>query len=176
MLNLAAKTANVILSERQMILLVMGVTGSGKTTVGRMLADRLEWVYLEADDFHSAANKEKMHRGVPLTDADRLPWLEAMHTEMQAQDAQGKNVVLACSALREEYRVILTAGLDVKLVYLRGPKELIARRLRQRAHHFAGESILDDQFAVLEEPRDALVLDIGEEPETIVDEILQKLH
>jgi gluconokinase len=176
MVNLATKTANVILSERQMILLVMGVTGSGKTTVGRMLADRLEWVYLEADDFHSAANKEKMHRGVPLTDADRLPWLEAMHTEMEAQDAQGKNVVLACSALREEYRVILTAGLDVKLVYLCGPKELIAQRLRQRTHHFAGESILDDQFAVLEEPRDALVVDIGEEPETIVDEILQKLH
>jgi gluconokinase len=159
-----------------MIVLVMGVTGSGKTTVGRMLADRLEWVYLEADDFHSAANKEKMHRGVPLTEADRLPWLDAIHTELVMQNAQGKNVVLACSALREEYRVILTAGLQVKLIYLRGSRELIGGRLRLRKHHFAGESILDDQFAVLEEPHDAILEDIAEDPETIVEEILHKIR
>jgi gluconokinase len=159
-----------------MILLVMGVTGSGKTTVGRMLADRLEWVYLEADDFHSAANKEKMHRGVPLTEADRLPWLDAIHTELVMQNAQGKNVVLACSALREEYRVILTAGLQVKLIYLRGSRELIGGRLRLRKHHFAGESILDDQFFVLEEPHDAILEDIAEDPETIVEEILHKIR
>ena len=125
-----------------MICLVMGVTGSGKSTVGRMLAERLGWVYLEADDFHSASNKEKMHKGIPLTEADRLPWLEAMHQELQAQNAKGKNVVLACSALREEYRRILMADLDVKLIYLRGSRELIAERLRQRTNHFAGESIL----------------------------------
>jgi gluconokinase len=159
-----------------MIVLVMGVTGSGKTTVGRMLADRLEWVYLEADDFHSAANKERMHRGVPLTEADRLPWLDAIHTELVMQNAQGKNVVLACSALREEYRVILTAGLQVKLIYLRGSRELIGGRLRLRKHHFAGESILDDQFAVLEEPHDAILEDIAEDPETIVEEILHKIR
>ena len=81
-----------------MIFLVMGVTGSGKSTVGRMLADRLGWAYLEADDFHSGSNKEKMHRGVPLTEADRLPWLDAMHAEMKAQTARGMNAVLACSA------------------------------------------------------------------------------
>jgi gluconokinase len=159
-----------------MIVLVMGVTGSGKTTVGRMLADRLEWVYLEADDFHSAANKERMHRGVPLTEADRLPWLDAIHTELVMQNAQGKNVVLACSALREEYRVILTAGLQVKLIYLRGSRELIGGRLRLRKHHFAGESILDDQFAALEEPHDAILEDIAEDPETIVEEILHKIR
>jgi gluconokinase len=158
-----------------MILLVMGVTGSGKTTVGRMLADRLGWVYLEADDFHSAANKDKMHRGIPLTEADRLPWLDAMHAELVKQDAQGKSVVLACSALREEYRARLEAGLQVKLIYLRGSRELIGGRLRLRKHHFAGEAILDDQFAVLEEPENAMVVDIAEDPETIVEEILQKI-
>ncbi|HKN24624.1 MAG TPA: gluconokinase [Candidatus Acidoferrum sp.] len=158
-----------------MILLVMGVTGSGKSTVGRMLADRLGWVFLEADDFHSPGNKEKMHRGVPLTEADRLPWLQAIHAELQAQDKQGKNVVLACSALREEYRKILMQGLDVRLIYLRGSRELIAGRLRQRTDHFAGEAILDDQFAVLEEPRNALVVDIAENPEEIVEEILRAI-
>ena len=158
-----------------MIVLVMGVAGSGKTTIGRMLASRLGWVYLEADDFHSAANKEKMHRGEHLTEADRLPWLRAMHAELQKQSASGKNVVLACSALNEEYRRVLMDGLSVKLVYLRGSKELIASRLRHRTGHFAGEAILDDQFAVLEEPRDAIVVDIAEEPERIVEELLSKL-
>lgn len=158
-----------------MILLVMGVTGSGKTTVGHILAERLGWVYLEADDFHSAANKEKMHRGVPLTEVDRVPWLDAIHAELVRQGAQGKNVVLGCSALRDEYRARLTAGLDVKLTYLRGSRELIAARLRSRTNHFAGESILDDQFAVLEQPRNAIVVDIDEDPATIVEEILQKI-
>jgi gluconokinase len=158
-----------------MILLVMGVAGSGKTTVGEILAKRLGWTYLEADDFHSPANKEKMRRGVHLTDADRLPWLDAIHAELQAQDTQGKNVVLACSALNETYRQRLMVGLDVKLVYLRGPKELIAERLRQRTGHFAGEAILDDQFAVLQEPQNALVIDIAEPPEKILEEILQKI-
>jgi gluconokinase len=161
--------------EKQMIVLVMGVAGSGKTTIGRMLASRLGWVYLEADDFHSAANKEKMHRGEHLTEADRLPWLRAMHAELQKQSASGKNVVLACSALNEEYRRVLMDGLSVKLVYLRGSKELIASRLRHRTGHFAGEAILDDQFAVLEEPSDAIVVDIAEEPERIVEELLSKL-
>jgi gluconokinase len=158
-----------------MILLVMGVAGSGKTTIGRMLADRLGWVYLEADDFHSAANKAKMSRGEHLTEEDRLPWLNAMHAELQAQNAKGKNAVLACSALNEEYRSILMAGLDVKLVYLRGSKELIASRLQHRTGHFAGVAILDDQFAVLEEPKNAIVADVAEEPGEIVQEILTKI-
>lgn len=140
-----------------------------------MLADRLGWVFLEADDFHSPGNKEKMHRGVPLTEADRLPWLQAIHAELQAQDKQGKNVVLACSALREEYRRILMQGLDARLIYLRGSRELIAARLRQRTDHFAGEAILDDQFAVLEEPHNAVVVNIEEDPVKIVEEILQNI-
>ena len=158
-----------------MILLVMGVTGSGKSTVGRLLAERLGRVFLEADDFHSPANREKMHRGAPLTEADRIPWLDAIHAEVLAQDAAGKSVVLACSALKEEYRRRLTAGLDVKLVYLRGSKELIAERLRHRTGHFAGEAILDDQFAVLEEPRNALAVDITVTAEHIAEEILRKI-
>jgi gluconokinase len=162
--------------EKQMILLVMGVTGSGKTTVGEILAKRLGWVYLEADDFHSPENKGKMHRGVPLTEADRVPWLNAMHAELVKLDAQGKSAVLACSALREEYRVRLTGGLQVKLIFLRGSRELIGGRLRLRKHHFAGESILDDQFAVLEEPSSATVVGIDKEPEAIVEEILQKIR
>jgi gluconokinase len=159
-----------------MILLVMGVEGSGKSTIGRMLAGRLGWTFLEADDFHSAANKEKMRRGIPLTDADRWPWLDAIHAELLAQTTLGKNVVLGCSALKEEYRRRLTAGLQVKLIYLRGTKELIAERLRHRAGHFAGQAILDDQFAVLEEPRDALVVDIAKDPQAIVTEILAKIN
>lgn len=158
-----------------MILLVMGVTGSGKSTVGRLLAERLGWVYLEADDFHSAANKAKMHQGVPLAETDRVPWLNAIHAELLARNAQGKNVVLACSALRETYRQTLMAGLDVKLVYLRGSRELIGGRLRHRTNHFAGEAILDDQFAVLEEPQSAIVEDVAEAPEQIVGEILRKI-
>jgi gluconokinase len=159
-----------------MILLLMGVAGSGKTTIGRMLAEPLGWVYLEADDFHSPANKAKMSRGEHLTEADRLPWLRALHAELERQNAKGNNVLLACSALREEYRGILAAGLDVKVVYLRGTQELIGERLRQRKGHFAGEAILDDQFAVLEEPRNALVVDVAEEPERIVQEILRNMN
>lgn len=158
-----------------MILLVMGVTGSGKSTIGGMLAERLGWAFLEADDFHSPGNKEKMRRGIPLTDADRLPWLDAIHAEMRAQDAAGKNVVVGCSALNEDYRRRLTSGLDVKLIYLKGSQELIAGRLRRRAGHFAGEAILADQFAVLEEPRGAIAVDIAERPERIVEKILQEI-
>ena len=159
------------------MLLVMGVTGSGKSTVGKSLAGRLGWGFLEADDFHSAANKEKMRRGVPLSEADRLPWLNAIHAELLRQEANGKNVVLACSALRKSYREILMAGLHVRIVYLRGSRELIGERLRQRHGHFAGEAILDDQFAVLEEPSaaEALIVDIRESPEEIVEEVLRRI-
>jgi ACS family tartrate transporter-like MFS transporter len=153
----------------------MGVTGSGKSTVARLLAARLGWVFLEADDFHSPTNKEKMHRGIPLSDDDRLPWLDAIHAALVRQNKASNNVVLACSALKEEYRKCLSQGLDVKVVYLKGSFELIASRLRGRTGHFAGESILADQFAVLEEPRDAIVVDVAAPPEAMVDQILSNL-
>jgi ACS family tartrate transporter-like MFS transporter len=158
-----------------MVVLVMGVTGSGKSTVARLLAARLGWVFLEADDFHSPANKEKMHRGIPLSDDDRIPWLDAIHAELVRQTKTGKDVVLACSALKEEYRKRLSQELDVKVVYLKGSFELIESRLRGRTGHFAGESILADQFAVLEETHDAIVVDVASPPEAIVDQILSNL-
>jgi len=158
-----------------MILLVMGVTGSGKTTVARSLATRLGWVFLEADDFHSSANKEKMRSGVPLTNADRFPWLDAIHAELARQNAAGHNVVLACSALKADYRELLSAGLQLNVVYLKGPYDLMDSRLRGRKGHFAGEAILADQFAVLEEPRDAIVVDVAAAPDAVVDQILSQL-
>jgi gluconokinase len=158
-----------------MIIAIMGVTGSGKTTEGSLLAKRLGWEYIDADDFHSAANKEKMHRGIPLTDADRMSWLEAIHEELAQAAAEHRNLVLGCSALKQAYREKLFHGLDVRLVYLKGDYQLIAQRLRARKGHFADEHILAAQFADLEEPSDALVVDIHGEPEQIVDEICRRL-
>jgi ACS family tartrate transporter-like MFS transporter len=158
-----------------MIYVVMGVAGSGKTTIAESLAAKLGWVFLEADQFHSAANKAKMHAGIVLTDADRLPWLAAIHAELQRKDAAGENVILACSALKEEYRGILSARLNVKYIYLKGSFELIQARLHARHGHFAGESILADQFAVLQEPDDAVVIDVSGTPDHIVAAILEKI-
>jgi MFS transporter, ACS family, tartrate transporter len=158
-----------------MIYIVMGVTGSGKTTIAESLAAELGWVFLEADQYHSPANKEKMHRGIALTDADRLPWLAAIHVELKKRDGAGENVVLACSALKDDYRAILSAGLKVIYIYLKGSYELISQRLHQRHGHFAGESILADQFAVLQEPPDAIKVDVGESPDQIVATILEKV-
>ena len=159
-----------------MIYNVMGVEGSGKTTVAKMLAQRLGWVYLEADQFHSEGNKDKMRRGIPLTDDDRLPWLEAIHTELERQETAGENVIAACSVLKEKYREVLSAGLPVRYVYLKGSYELIRSRLRARHGHFAGEAILANQFEVLEEPKDAIVVDVAQTPEEIVAEILVKIR
>ena len=159
-----------------MIIVVMGPTGSGKTTVGTLLAQRLGWDFVDADEFHSAANKAKMHAGIPLTDADRVPWLAAIRKQIERWLAENRNVVLACSALKQSYRAILWRDGEVKLVYLKGTYELIAQRLRSRHGHFADEHILAGQFADLEEPTDALVVDISATPETIVEEICRGLE
>jgi gluconokinase len=159
-----------------MIIVVMGVTGSGKTTVGQMLAARLGYLFADADDFHSAANKEKMHKGVPLTDADRIPWLAAMHEQIAKWIASNQNAVLACSALKRSYRQQLWNASEVKFVYLKGNYELIAQRVRARKGHFADEQILAGQFADLEEPSDAVVVDISASPEAIVSEICLRLE
>jgi gluconokinase len=158
-----------------MIVIVMGVTGSGKTTVGKMLAQRLGSEFADADDFHSAANKDKMHRGIPLTDADRLPWLVSIHDYLAKEDGERRSVVLGCSALKQSYRTILSDGLSVQLVYLKGTYEVIDAHLRARKGHFADDKILAAQFADLEEPTDAIVVDVRLEPEQIVDEILKQL-
>ncbi len=154
----------------------MGPTGSGKTTIGTLLAQRLGWDFVDADEFHSAANKAKMHQGIPLTDADRAPWLAAIRKQIERWLAENRNVVLACSALKQSYRDLLWRDGEVKLVYLKGTYQLIAQRLRSRHGHFADEHILAGQFADLEEPTDALVVDISVTPEAIVEEICRGLE
>jgi gluconokinase len=159
-----------------MVIVVMGPTGSGKTTIGSLLGKRLGWDFVDADEFHSAANKAKMHQGIPLTDADRAPWLAAIRKQMERWIAEKRNVVLACSALKQSYREQLCRGPEVKLVYLKGSYELIAQRLLTRHGHFADEHILAGQFADLEEPADALVIDISAAPDAIVEKICRGLE
>jgi gluconokinase len=157
------------------VVMIMGVTGSGKTTVAEMLARRHGWDFADADDFHSPENKQKIHDGVPLTDADREPWLRAIHAKVAEWLARNESGVLACSALKESYRKEIAVGTAPTVVYLKGSYELIASRLRERQHHFAGVKILASQFATLEEPRDAITVDIAGAPEEIVTEIERRL-
>ena len=159
-----------------MIVLLMGTTGSGKTTVGKILAARLHWTFLDADDFHPKANIDKMHHGIALTDADRLPWLKKIHTELLRQTLSGKNIVLACSALKQSYRDKLSATLNMRIVYLRGTYHVMRQHLESRHGHFAGEAILAGQFADLEEPHNALVLDVSRSPQQLAAEAIAGLH
>jgi len=158
-----------------MIVAVMGVTGSGKTTVGSLLAKQLGCEFADADSFHSAANVEKMKRGIPLGDADRAPWLASLREAIEQWIAKGKDVVLACSALKKDYRNQLSVSSEVKFVYLKGSYDLIDQRLRLRHGHFATDTILAGQFADLEEPDDAITVEIDQSPEAIVAEIRRKL-
>ena len=158
-----------------MIVIVMGVTGAGKTTIGQLLAVQLHWEFTDADDFHPAANVEKIRRGIPLSDEDRQPWLDRLQHAITDWIAAKSNVVLACSALKRSYRQKLKAGPEVRFVYLKGSAEQIAGRLRARHGHFAGESILAGQFADLEEPESAIAVDVSETPQQIVDEIRKQL-
>jgi gluconokinase len=157
------------------IAITMGTTGAGKTTIGTMLATQLNWQFADADTFHPPANIEKMSRGTPLTDADRAPWLEAMRKAIIEWIAVGKNVVLACSALKRAYRDELRTSPEVKIIYLKGTYALFAERIRHRHGHFAGEAILAGQFADLEEPTDAITIDAAQSPEQIVAEIRKRL-
>jgi len=159
-----------------LVILIMGVEGSGKTTVGKLLAQALGWMFVDADDFHSAANREKMSRGVPLDDADRRPWLQAIHDFVAEQAGGGRNVVLACSALKENYREQLRQGLDIKVVYLKGSFDLFFSRLQKRQVHFAHESLLASQFASLEEPADAVTIDASLPATAIVKQIESALR
>src|SRR4029077_567546 len=172
------------IGDIQMVILVMGIEGSGKTTVGKLLAERLHWEFADADDFHSAANKEKMKQGIALTDADRAPWLAAIQAQIWRWIARKKNGVITCSALKQSYRDVLLSppsGVDgsadeIKTVYLHGTYALIVERLRQRQGHFASEALLASQFATLEEPRGAISIDVSETPDQIVAEILRRLN
>jgi gluconokinase len=153
----------------------MGTAGSGKTTIGKLLAAQMKWEFADGDSFHSPANIEKMSRGIPLTDSDRVPWLNSIREAILQWDAQQKNVVLACSALKQIYREKLLANSNVKLVYLKGSYELLRERLHSRKGHYATEQLLTSQFADLEEPADAITVDVTPSPEEIVAEIRTKL-
>jgi gluconokinase len=153
----------------------MGTTGAGKTTIGTMLAAQLNWQFADADTFHPPANIEKMSHGIPLNDADRAPWREAMRKAILEWIAAGKNVVLACSALKRAYREELRPSPEVRIVYLKGDYALFAERIRHRHGHFAGEGILAGQFADLEEPTDAITIDAAQSPEEIVAGIRNRL-
>ena len=158
-----------------MIIVLMGVTGSGKTTVGQNLAASLGWQYFDADEFHSAANIEKMKSGVPLNDADRKPWLESLQRVIRDSLKKAEPAVLACSALKESYRDMLLIDERVQFVYLKGDYDLIKERLRARSDHYMNPDLLDSQFETLEEPNDALQIDIGSSPDAIVEIIRQRL-
>jgi gluconokinase len=158
-----------------MIVIVMGVVGSGKTTVGRLMAQRLGWEFADADDFHPPANIERIRHGIPLGDEDREPWLDRLREAILGWIARRRNVVLACSALKRVYRKKLDAAPEVRFVYLKGSAALIAERLRSRHGHFAGEQILASQLSDLEEPERALTVDIAATPAQIADKIRQGL-
>jgi len=142
------------------IVVLMGVCGCGKTTVGRALAGQLAWPFHDADGFHPQANVAKMAAGVPLTDDDRWPWLDRIASEMGAIDRAGGHAVLACSALKQAYRDRIAKAGDVRMVFLRGDHATIAARLATRQHEYMPATLLPSQFATLEEPTDALVVDI----------------
>jgi gluconokinase len=158
-----------------MVVIVMGVTGAGKTTIGRALATSLGWEFHDGDDLHTEASKRKMHGGAALDDSDRAPWLSALRKLIQALLSEGRNGVIACSALKQSYRDELVVDPNsVKIVYLNGSKQVIAERLRKRADHFMNPVLLQSQFDTLEEPRDAIVVDVTMAPEAIVNAIIKK--
>lgn len=158
-----------------MIVIVMGVVGAGKTTIGSVLAEELGWEFADADNFHPATNVEKIRKGIALTDADRAPWLELLADAIRGWINSGKNVVLACSALKRKYRQKLAVGPEVRFIYLKGSATLIAERLHARHGHFAGEAILASQVADLEEPKSAITVDIRPTPAQIVKQIRREL-
>jgi carbohydrate kinase (thermoresistant glucokinase family) len=157
------------------VLVVMGVSGSGKTTVAAMLAGRLHWTFEEGDNLHPASNVEKMHNGIPLTDEDRKPWLEAIAEWIDHWRERHEHGVITCSALKRDYRrVIIGDRSDVRLVYLKGDKAVIAKRLAARQGHFMPSSLLQSQFDTLEEPEPeerAIEVAIGASPRELVDQI-----
>jgi gluconokinase len=159
-----------------LVIVLMGVAGAGKTTVGQLLAAQLGWEFRDADDYHSAANVKKMRSGIPLNDADRAPWLEALRTQIRAWDADNKNGVLACSALKQAYREILQVDSQVKFVYLKASPALLQERLRTRRGHYMSDQMLASQLATLEEPEHALAIDAEASPSEIVSEIRARIE
>lgn len=146
-----------------MILILMGVSGSGKSTVGRALAKALQWDFIEGDNLHPSENVRKMSQGIPLHDSDRWPWLKAIRHKIEELQADDCSAVITCSALKQSYRDLLQDGLsDLKFIYLKGSRETLKSRLEERQGHFMKEQMLDSQLATLEEPEDAIVMNEDE--------------
>jgi gluconokinase len=159
-----------------MLLLLMGVTASGKTTVGHLLAERLGWPFFDGDDFHPPANVEKMRHGIPLTDEDRAPWLAALHDLLAKAEERGESAILGCSALKAVYRAVLSEGLKtLRVVYLQGDPATLQARLDRRVGHFMPRTMLPSQMAALEEPADALVVNAALPAHVIVQQILDAI-
>lgn len=158
-----------------MVILLMGVTGSGKTTIGRALSESLKWQFVDADDFHPPANVAKMRAGTPLDDADRAPWLAILRARISGWLQAGNDRVFACSVLKQAYRDELMISPDVKLIYLRGGRNLIAQRLSLRPKHYMDPNLLPSQFAALEEPANAVVVDVDASVPEIVTRIRNSL-
>ena len=159
-----------------MIIILMGVSGTGKTTIGKYLATELNGSFYDADDFHPPANIEKMSQGIALTDADRGPWLNVLRQHIDAWIQSGELAILACSALKHAYRRELASGHQaVYFVYLKGDFDLIQQRLASRSGHYMPADLLSSQFQTLEEPEDALTIDIAQDPATIVQCIQQHI-
>src|SRR5581483_5910593 len=162
-----------------MVVIVFGVAGVGKTTIGKLLSSELGWKFYEGDDFHPIANVEKMKKGIPLNDGDRQPWLESLRERIKESLAANEDAVLACSALKRKYRDLLRVNSQVRFVYLRGDKEIVRERLKQRRGHFFDPKLLESQFADLEEPgpdEAVLVVDAEGHPQQLVTKIVRSLR
>ena len=165
-------------SREIMILILMGVTASGKTTVGKLLAAETGWEFAEGDDFHSEANRAKMHQGIPLTDEDRIPWLLSMHEMLLEWNQGGISGILACSALKQSYRDMLAEQippLNLRFIMLEVPREELEERLRHRQGHYMNPDLLQSQLDTLEMPADAILIDADHESHQVVQEILDQL-
>jgi gluconokinase len=159
-----------------MIIVVMGVAGSGKTTVGTKLAEAMTCAFLEGDSLHSQENVDKMSHGLPLTDADRAPWLATIHACILEAFERGLDLVVGCSALKPQYRTVLAQGVPIAWVYLKGSPALIRARLKHRPNHFMKADMLASQFEALEEPDDALVVDVSAPPGVIMEHLLSEMR